>query len=234
MKKGNVMLAVKSLRENETNSWIYKSNSVPKSVSIPERVNQEKQEKMERFEELFMPFIDGLYNMALRVTRNPDDAADLVQETYLKAFRFHDRFRTNTNAKAWIMTIMMNTFRTRYRKSSKEPAKVDYSTVENLLPAEAENTVRHPVDKSEARDIENITEYMRSVVSDDVIKALESVPVRFRMPVLLSDAEQFNYEEISEILGINIGTVKSRIFRGRRLMKKSLFEFAVSRGICRR
>jgi RNA polymerase sigma-70 factor (ECF subfamily) len=231
MKKGNIMLAAKCHDESGTKSWIYKSNSVAKSVSIPERADERR---MQQFEELFMPFIDGLYNMALRVTRNPDDAADLVQETYLKAFRFYDRFRANTNARAWIMTIMMNTFRTGYRKSSREPAKVDYGTVENLLPSESDNPARHPVGKSEARNIENITEYVRSVVSDDVIKALESVPERFRMPVLLSDAEQFNYEEISEILGINIGTVKSRIFRGRRLMQKSLFEFAVSRGICRR
>lgn len=189
---------------------------------------------MEKFEDLFMPFIDGLYNLALRMTRNQDDAEDLVQETYLKAYRFYERFRTNTNARAWITTILMNTFRTAYRKSLKEPPAVDFTVVENFLPAGEDDAASRPANKSEMRDMAKITEYMRSVVSDDVINALESVPVRFRMPVLLSDAEQFNYEEISEILGINIGTVKSRIFRGRRLMKKSLFEFAVSRGIRRR
>jgi RNA polymerase sigma-70 factor (ECF subfamily) len=231
MKKGNAMLAVRTRRENETKAWIYKSNRAPNSVGIAEGADQGR---MGQFEELFMPYIDGLYNMALRVTRNPDDAADLVQETYLKAFRFFDNYRENTNAKAWIMTIMMNTFRTRYRKTKNEPVTVDYDAVENYLPADGHDMLERPANKSEVRDIENITEYMRSVVSDDVIKALESVPERFRMPVLLSDAEQFNYEEISEIMGINIGTVKSRIFRGRRLMQKSLYEFAVSRGICRR
>jgi RNA polymerase sigma-70 factor (ECF subfamily) len=229
--RGIIMLAVKSYGESEIKSWIHKSNSTPKSVSIPEGADRRR---MGQFEELFMPHIDGLYNLALRTTRNPEDAADLVQETYLKAFRFFDNYRENTNAKAWIMTIMMNTFRTKYRKSKKEPVSVDYDAVENYLPDDGHVSDELPANKSEVRDIENITEYMRSVVSDDVIKALESVPVRFRMPVLLSDAEQFNYQEISEILGISIGTVKSRIFRGRRLMKKSLFEFAVSRGICRR
>lgn len=180
-----------------------------------------------------MPFIDGLYNLALRTTRNPDDAADLVQETYLKAFRFFDNYRTNTNARAWIMTIMMNTFRTGYRKLQKEPARVDFDAVENYIPEEGRAPVIRPANKSEARNVEDITVYMRSVVSDDVIEALESVPVRFRMPVLLSDAEQFNYQEISEILGISIGTVKSRIFRGRRLLKKSLLKFAADRGIRR-
>jgi RNA polymerase sigma-70 factor (ECF subfamily) len=190
-------------------------------------------EKKERFERLFIPLIDRLYNLALRVTRNSEDAEDLVQETYLKAYRFFDNFQANTNARAWIMTIMINTFRTRYRKSQKEPVKVDFDVVENFLPADRFDPLKRPADKSEARNIEDITEYMKSVVSDDIMKALESVPVKFRMPVLLSDAEQFNYQEISEILGINIGTVKSRIFRGRKLLKRILFDFAVRRGICR-
>ncbi len=225
------MLAVKSYQE--TGDYFTDSGQ-DDSVQSLDKTTGTDYEKKEQFERLFLPFIDRLYNLALRVTRNPEDAEDLVQETYLKAFRFFDNFQTNTNARAWIMTIMINTFRTRYRKSQKEPIKVDYDLVENFLPAESYDSMKRPADKSEARNIEDITEYMRSVVSDDIIKALESVPVRFRMPVLLSDAEQFNYQEISEILGINIGTVKSRIFRGRKLLKKSLFEFAVQRGICRR
>ena len=225
------MLAVKTRHECGENSSGHKSNSVAQSVNI--RVSADRR-KREQFEELFMPFIDGLYNLALRTTRNPDAAADLVQETYLKAFRFFHNFRTNTNARAWIMTIMMNIFRTRYRKLRKEPIGVDYDAVENFLPDYGHDLVKRPANKSEIRNIEDITEYMRSVVSDDVINAMESVPLRFRMPVLLSDAEQFNYQEIAEILGINIGTVKSRIFRGRKLLKKNLYEFAVDRGICRR
>jgi RNA polymerase sigma-70 factor (ECF subfamily) len=166
------------------------------------------QSEKSRFEKLFIPLLDNLYNMALRMTRNPNDAEDLVQETYLKAYKFFDSFRINTNARAWIMTIMMNTFRTGYRKSRKEPAKVDFEDVENFLPGDEDDLVKRPANKSEL--------------------------IRFRLPVLLSDAEQFNYQEISEILGINMGTVKSRIFRGRKLLKSSLFEFAVEKGICRR
>lgn len=190
--------------------------------------------KKELFKESFLPFMDGLYNLALKITRNPQDAEDLVQETYLKAYKFYDNFRTDSNARAWIITIMMNTFRTGYRRTKKEPVAVDYDAVENILPAEEEDNAIRPANKSEMRNMEDITDYMKSVVSDDVVKALESVPSQFRIPVLLSDAEQFNYQEISEILGINIGTVKSRIFRGRKMLKKSLFKFAVDRGILRK
>jgi RNA polymerase sigma-70 factor (ECF subfamily) len=225
------MLAVENYHEKEDYISDIEPNNPVRTMDMPA---DQDNEKKERFERLFIPLIDRLYNMALRITRNPDDAEDLVQETYLKAYRFFDNFETNTNARAWIMTIMMNTFRTRYRKSQKEPVKVDFDAVENFLPYDRNARANQPADKSESRNIENITEYMRSVVSDDIIQALESVPVRFRMPVLLSDAEQFNYQEISEILGINIGTVKSRIFRGRRLLKKNLYEYAVDRGICRR
>lgn len=225
------MLAVKDHHESEGYLPGYISNDTMQPANMPVKTDRRKKEQ---FEELFIPLIDRLYNMALRITRNPDDAEDLVQETYLKAYRFFDNFETNTNAKAWIMTIMMNTFRTKYRKSQKEPTAVDFDAVENYLSADAHDTLRKPANKSESRNIENITEYMRSVVSDDILNALESVPVRFRMPVLLSDAEQFNYQEISEILGVNIGTVKSRIFRGRKLLKKNLYEFAVQRGIYRK
>lgn len=191
-------------------------------------------QKKEQFKKSFLPFMDGLYNLAMRMTRNPQDAEDLVQETYLKAYKFFANFRTDSNARAWIITIMMNTFRTGYRKTKKEPVAVDYDAVENYLPAEENNAAERPANKSETRNMEDMTEYMKSVVSDDVVSALESVPSQFRIPVLLSDAEQFNYQEISEILGINIGTVKSRIFRGRKMLKKSLFKFAVNRGILRK
>jgi RNA polymerase sigma-70 factor (ECF subfamily) len=225
------MLAVQSCPESGKKAFHHKSNYAAQSVDIYVRAEREKKSQ---FEGLFVPYIDGLYNMALRITRNSDDAEDLVQETYLKAYRFFANFQTDTNAKAWIMTIMMNTFRTKYRRSQREPVTIDYDVVENLLPADEHDSVRPPANKSEMRDIETITEYMRSVVSDDIMNALDSVPERFRMPVLLSDAEQFNYQEISEILGISIGTVKSRIFRGRRLLKRNLFKYAVDRGINRR
>jgi RNA polymerase sigma-70 factor (ECF subfamily) len=186
------------------------------------------------FEKSFLPLIDNLYSMALRMTRNPDDAEDLVADTYLKAYRFYDNFRADTNSKAWIMTIMVNTFRTNYRKLQREPMRVNYDEIENLLPYSEPDSLRQPADRSEIPTLEKLTKYLRSAVSDDIVSALEMVPVQYRMPVLLSDVERFNYQEISEILGINIGTVKSRIFRGRVLLKKHLCQFAASRGICKK
>jgi len=200
-------------------------------LAVMDRVN--KDGKKERFEGTFLPLMDGLYSFALRMTRNSDNAEDLVQETFLRAYRFFDRFQENTNAKAWIFTIMMNTFRTKYRKNQKEPGWVDYDAVENYIPMESINSTNNPANKSEARDSDTILEYLRSCVSDNIINALENVPEQFRVAVLLSDVEQFNYQEISDIIGVNLGTVKSRIFRGRKILQRQLFEFAKEQGICR-
>ena len=189
------------------------------------------QDKKQRFEEIFLPLMDNLYNLAMRMTRNPGDAEDLVQETYLKAFRFFDHFQQGTNAKAWIITILTNTFRTKYRKAQKEPDQVDFDTVENFFLVDEFKPRIQPANKSEARDSEAITEILKSYVSDDIIKALENIPEQFRMAVLLSDVERFNYQEIAEIIGASVGTVKSRIFRGRKLLQKQLYEFAKERGI---
>jgi len=191
---------------------------------------KEKNHK-EQFENVFLPTIDSLYNLALRMTRNTNDAEDLVQETYLKAFRFYGNFQEGTNAKAWIFTIMTNTFRTRYRKRQKEPSYVNYDDVDNLLVNDDRKVSNIPANKSEARTSDDITEYLKSCVSDDIINAIESVPEPFRIAVLLSDVEQFNYQEISEIIGASIGTIKSRIFRGRKLLQNKLYDFASARGL---
>ena len=193
--------------------------------------NNTNQDKKRRFEELFLPLMDNLYNLAMRMTRNPGDAEDLVQETYLKAYRFFDHFQQGTNAKAWIITILTNTFRTKYRKSQKEPDQVDFDAVENFFLVDQMKPAIYPANKSEARESSEITELLKSYVSDDVIKALESIPEQFRMAVLLSDVERFNYQEIAEIIGASVGTVKSRIFRGRKLLQKQLYDLAKERGI---
>jgi RNA polymerase sigma-70 factor (ECF subfamily) len=177
--------------------------------------------------------MDNLYNLAMRMTRNASDAEDLVQETYLKAFRFFSHFKEGTNAKAWIITILTNTFRTRYRKAQKEPSQVDFDDVENFFLVDELKPRFQPANKSEARDSSTITEILKAYVSDDIIKALENIPEQFRMAVLLSDVEGFNYQEIADILGTSVGTVKSRIFRGRKLLQKQLYEFARERGIIR-
>lgn len=223
------MIAVKRQRDYRIKSLPHKSTDPANSVNI--NMNADRAKK-KQFEEIFMPFLDASYRMALRLTSDPDDAADLVQDTCLKAYRFFATFRTGSNARAWIMMILINTFRTNYRKLQKEPARIDYESVQNLLAAEDRDPLGAIARNTEMSDIRKITEYMRYIVSDDITNALDSVPERYRTPVLLADAEQFNYEEISDILGINIGTVKSRIFRGRGILKKKLLDFAVKRGIC--
>lgn len=195
--------------------------------------NKAEQAKKKEFEDLFLPILDNLYGIALRMTRNEKDAEDLVQETYLKAFRFFHRFERGTNARAWILTILTNTFRTRYRKKKQEPGMVDFEAVENFCLADEMVKEITASDKSEAQGADVVTAILKDYVSDDVINALESVPEQFRIAVLLSDVEGFSYQEISEILGISVGTVKSRIFRGRKILQKQLWDFAKQRGIVR-
>jgi RNA polymerase sigma-70 factor (ECF subfamily) len=192
---------------------------------------QTDQDKKKEFEGLFLPLLDNLYSIALRMTRNEKDAEDLVQETYLKAFRFFHRFERGTNARAWVLTILTNTFRTRYRKKKQEPDMVDFDAVENFCLADELVKEITASDKSEAQGAEAVTALLKDYVSDDIIKALENVPEQFRIAVLLSDVEGFSYQEISEILSISVGTVKSRIFRGRKILQKQLWDFAKQRGI---
>lgn len=192
-----------------------------------------EQAKKREFEEIFIPLLDNLYSIALRMTRNEKDAEDLVQEAFLKAFRFFHRFERGTNARAWILTILTNTFRTRYRKKKQEPDMVDFDAVENFCLADEMIKEIKASDKSEAKGVEAVTAVLKDYVSDDIIEALDTVPEQFRIAVLLSDVEGFSYQEISEILGISVGTVKSRIFRGRKILQKELWNFARQRGIVR-
>ncbi len=192
---------------------------------------RDDQEKKKEFESTFLPLLDNLYNIALRMTRNVKDAEDLVQEAYLKAFRFFHRFERGTNARAWILTILTNTFRTRYRKKKQEPDMVDFHAIENFCLADELVKGITASNKSEVRGVEAVTEMLKDYVSDDIIIALENVPEQFRLAVLLSDVEGFSYQEIAEILDISVGTVKSRIFRGRKILQKQLWEFARERGI---
>jgi RNA polymerase sigma-70 factor (ECF subfamily) len=192
---------------------------------------KDDQEKKREFEDIFLPLLDNLYNIALRMTRNVTDAEDLVQEAYLKAFRFFHRFERGTNARAWILTILTNTFRTRYRKKKQEPDMVDFQAIENFCLADELVKEITASDKSEARGAEAVTEMLKDYVSDDIINALENVPEQFRLAVLLSDVEGFSYQEIAEILNVSVGTVKSRIFRGRKILQKQLWDFAREKGI---
>jgi RNA polymerase sigma-70 factor (ECF subfamily) len=178
------------------------------------------------FSELAMPYMGPLYSAALRMTRNPADAEDLVQETYLRAYRAFDSFQEGTNLKAWLYRILTNTFINQYRAAKRRPEQSDIEDVEDLYlyrrlgGLEAAAAGRSPE-----------TEVLEGIPDAEVKEALESLPEQFRMAVLLADVEGFAYKEIADILDIPIGTVMSRLHRGRKQLQKRLWDYAVERGI---
>ena len=173
-----------------------------------------------------MPLMDSLYGAALRMTRNPADAEDLVQETYLKAYRGFGGFQEGTNIKAWLYRILTNTYINRYRQQKRRPDETDIDDVEDFY------LYRRLGGIDEARISKSAEDTMLELFTDDEVKdALESLPETFRMAVLLADVEGFAYKEIAEILDIPIGTVMSRLHRGRKLLQKRLWDFAVENGL---
>ena len=173
------------------------------------------------FEREALPHMDALYNFALRMTGDPDEADDLLQETYLKAYRFFDKFEKGTNCKAWLFRIMKNSFINIYRKVTKEPDKVDYDDVEDFY---------HSI-RAESADSNDLQEKLFSnLLDDDVSRALESLPEEFRTVVILCDIEEFTYEEIADFVECPIGTVRSRLHRGRKMLRTKLMSYAKNRG----
>jgi len=169
-----------------------------------------------------MPHIDSMYNCAFRLTNDEDDANDLVQDTYLKAFRFINSFERGTNAKAWLFRILKNSFINDYRKKSKEPSKVDYQDVETTYNSTEDAEMDATTDLR--------TETVQDMIGDEVANALNSLPVDFRTVIILCDIEGFTYEEMAKILDIPIGTVRSRLHRARNLLKEKLKGYATSMG----
>ena len=178
------------------------------------------------FEAAAMPFVDALYNTAYRMTRNPEDAEDLVQETYLKAYRYYDKFEEGTNFKAWLFKIMKNTFINNYRKRQQSPAFSDFADIEESFESQVnEDTVRQIKNPEE--------ELLENVLDQDVQLALDRLPPDYRMVVVLADLEGFSYKEIADILEVPVGTVMSRLYRGRRLLEAAMLEFARDHGYLR-
>ena len=183
------------------------------------------EEDLKRFEEEALPLANALYGGALRMTRNPPDAADLVQETYLRAFRSWKQFQPGTNLKAWMYRILTNLYITSYRVKKREPQvvstaeAVDFDLYQNVL-----DTGPRVADSAE-----NIV--LDSLGDEDVQKALADLPDDFRMVVSLADIDGFSYKEMADILDIPIGTVMSRLHRGRKLLQKSLWGLAQERGL---
>jgi RNA polymerase sigma-70 factor (ECF subfamily) len=168
-----------------------------------------------------MPQIDALYTFAYHLTYNEDDANDLVQETYLKAYRFIEHYHAGTNAKAWLFKILKNAFINQYRKRSKQPTRVDFEEVATFHDEEDTNYSGY-LDLRE--------EMFQQMMGDEVTNAINSLPVDFRVVILLCDIEGFTYEEISKILDVPIGTVRSRLHRARNMLKEQLKNYASSLG----
>lgn len=166
--------------------------------------------------------IDALYRSALYLVKNENNADDLVQETYFKAFKFFKEEREIGNIKAWLFKILINTFINQYRKDKREPSLVDFDSIESFYGAIEEEALASPIIESETA--------LEESPDDDVKMALEILPDDFRVVILLSTVEGFSYKEISEVVGCPIGTVMSRIYRGRRILREKLATYAKKRG----
>lgn len=183
------------------------------------------QDDEKRFQEEALPLLDSLYGAALRMTRNPADAEDLVQETMLRAYRSFDRFEAGTNLKAWLFRIMTNAFINTYRKKQREPRKVPQDDVEEF------DLYQQLKDHDPQFAITPETIVLDSLVDSDITDAIDELPEQFRLAVVLSDLEGFSYAEMAEIMDVPMGTVMSRLHRGRKALQKRLWEVARDRGI---
>jgi RNA polymerase sigma-70 factor (ECF subfamily) len=193
-------------------------------MSDPSPVDLTDEEKS-RFQAEALPLLDSLYGAALRMTRNPADAEDLVQETMMRAYRAFDRFEAGTNLKAWLFRIMTNAYINTYRKRQREPQKVSADEVEEF---DLYRELRGH-DSQYEQTPESIV--LDSLVDSDILQAIEELPEQFRLAVVLSDIEGFSYAEMAEIMEVPMGTVMSRLHRGRKALQKRLWEIARDRGI---
>ncbi len=178
-------------------------------------------EKNRIFKSEFFPHLDSMYNFAFRLTFDEDDAKDLVQDTYLKAFRFIDSFEQGTNAKAWLFRILKNSFINDFRKKSKAPTKIDYQEVETYYNSD-------DIDEPITPDLR--VDSLQDMIGDEISNALNALDVDFRTVIILCDLEGFKYDEMAKILDIPIGTVRSRLHRARNLLKEMLSGYAKKMG----
>ena len=192
---------------------------------------REENNRRKEFEEIAMAYVDSLYNMALRLVFNKEEAEDLVQETYLKAYRFFDTFQKGTNIKAWLFKILRNTFINKYRKTASMPSEIFFEDIESV---NAHIYAQETKSGEPAESLETKYNDLSRLLDDDVKHALDSLPIEYREAILFSDVEGLSYKDISEITNVPIGTVKSRLNRGRKLLQKSLREYAKDKGFIKR
>lgn len=179
-------------------------------------------DRQNEFTELVKPHLSSLYSTALRMTRNRNDAEDLLQDTVYKAYRALDQFRMNTNFKAWIFRILVNTFITAKRKEKTQPQRISFDDLEEFfLYNRLNEIVTMPAVEAE--------DFINNLFDDDIKEALEKLPYQFRLVVLLSDVNEFSYKEIAAMIHIPLGTVMSRLFRGRKLLQRELWQYARER-----
>jgi len=178
------------------------------------------------FEDAAMPYLDSLYNTAYRMARNAEDAEDHVQETYLKAYKYYDKFQEGTNFKAWLFKILKNTFINAYRKKQATPHQSAFADIEDAFESQVSDEVRrrHKTPEDEA---------IEGVLDTDVQRAIQALPPDYRMAVLLADLEDLSYKEIASALEVPVGTVMSRLYRGRKLLEATLLKYAQERGYLR-
>jgi len=185
------------------------------------KASYSEQQKYTIFESEFLPHMEAMYNFAYRITYDEDTAKDLLQDTYFKAFKFIESFHEGTNAKAWLFRILKNSFINEFRKKNKEPTMIDYQDVETYYNSDDVNEVI-------TNDLR--VEVLQGMIGDEVSNALNALAVDFRIVIILCDLEGFTYEEMSKILDIPIGTVRSRLHRARNLLRERLKTYAKSMG----
>lgn len=183
--------------------------------------NFTKEQRIDIFEREFLPHIEALKTFAYYLTYDEEDSNDLVQDTYLKAFKFIDKYDTGTNSKAWLFKILKNAYINEYRKKNRIPDRVDFADVVNY----------HIADEPEENSFSDLKEELfDSIMGDEVTSALSALPQEFRSVILLADIEEFSYKEMAKILNIPLGTVRSRLFRARNMLKEILEKYAKSLG----
>ena len=185
------------------------------------RLTENEKQKHLDFETLAVPHKDALYNFALKMTNDTDEADDLLQETFLKAFKYFDKFERGTNCKAWLYSIMRNTYINEYRRIQKSPSRVDYDDIQNFY----ENIKESEVDYGHI-----VEDAFSNTLNDEVTEALSDLPKDFQTIILLSDVEGFTYEEIADFLSCPIGTVRSRLHRARKMLYSKLYDYAKNTG----